>query len=103
MSATTISLETLIELIEALSQERQSLLFDKLHERRLERERQQNGDRTAAKTESLEEAGNARLDCFKAAQSGNFWGLIGYLFTHSLYQSKCATAYCLWIRRRQPE
>lgn len=73
MSYTTISLETLIESIEALSPEGQSLLFDKLHQRRLQRERQKNGE-TATKTESLKEAGNARLDYFKASQSGNFWG-----------------------------
>ena len=51
-----------------------SLLFDKLQQRELEREGQKNGDRIPAKTESLKETGNARLDCFKASQSGNFWG-----------------------------
>lgn len=48
-----ISLQTLIESIEALSPEDQALLFEQLYRRRIEKQHQENADKTAETTVAL--------------------------------------------------
>ncbi len=50
---TPISLQTLVEYIEALSLEDQALLFEQLYRRRLEKQRQENPKKTTDTTEAL--------------------------------------------------
>ena len=50
---TPISLQTLIESIEALPLEDQALLFEQLYRRRLEKQRQEDGKKATETTEAL--------------------------------------------------
>jgi hypothetical protein len=50
---TPISLQTLVEYIEALSLEDQALLFEQLYRRQIEKQRQENTKKTAETTEAL--------------------------------------------------
>lgn len=50
---TLISLQTLIESIEALPLEEQALLFEQIYRRRIEKQRQENSKKIAETTEAI--------------------------------------------------
>lgn len=82
----SLSFQTVIEYIEALSSEDQALLFNLLHSRRLEKQRHENAQNAAQTLEALE-TGNATCD-IRAAERSQFWGDEGKATYHVLIKNE---------------
>jgi predicted RNase H-like HicB family nuclease len=82
----SVSLQTVIESVEALSPEEQELLLNWIHRRRVEKQRQ---ERAGKATQTLEElhAGNAACD-IRAAEEPKFWGDEGAKTYHVLIKKE---------------